>query len=371
MQVNITADISRRIETQSFQQSSVMAFKIPRDSTFKALQLRLKGALTTTFASGTPVAENRSTMANLINYIDINANGGTTLKNVTPWMMHIQQLMATVVFGVRKASAGASAASPAENVTADSKFVYGTTGQITSVVESIIIFFENVMSSDGMKTLWDTRGLASAEMKLATGAYSALLGYANTAPVVYSDSTLQVELSSIETQSIPNNVYFATFKQTTKSKSFTAQVSDELVDINRGNFLQGIMIEAHDGAAGSTTTASGKVLSNILLTDLKLIINGSLYLQNTTFGDLQDKNRNRYGINAAYSSNVSLMDGMAYLDLLSPKSGHKFGSIHSAQDLRAPNVDSCQLAVSTSSVPSYTATAYINVMTNEIVPPQA
>lgn len=371
MQVNITADISRRIETQSFQPSSVMAFKVPRDSVFKALQVRLIGAIQTDFASGTPVAEARSPMANLINYIDINANGGTTIKNVTPWMLHIQQLMSSVVFGVRKASAGASAASPSENVTADSKFVYGTDDQYTSIVESVMIFFENVMSSDGMKTLWDTRGLASAEMKLATGAYSSLLGYGNTAPVIYANSTLQVQLSSVETQNIPRNIYFATWKQTTKSKSFTAQVSDDLVDISRGNFLQGLMIEAHDGAAGSATTATGKLLSNILLTELKLIINGSLYLQNTTFGDLQDKNRNRYGINAPFATNVSLLDGMAYLDLLSPKSGQKFGSIDSAQDLRAPNVDACQLAVSTSSSATYTSTAYCNIMTNEIVPPQA
>lgn len=369
MQVKVSADISRKLPSKNFDAGSTISIDVPRDSVFKYIQQRLVGAVVTTFASGTPVASNQSTMNDLINYIDIVANGSFTIKNVTPWMMHIQQLIATANFGERKASAGASAASPAENVTADGKFTYGTTGQYTSVVESIIIPFENSLAGAGrMGTLWDTRGLASAEIKISTAAFSALLGYGNTAPVVYSGSTLQIQTETIETQNIPLNIYFSAYKQTTKSVNFTAQTSDFLVDINRGNYLQGLMFEAHDGAAGTATTASGKVLSNTLLSTIKLIINGSLYLQNTDFNSLQSKNRNRFGIDAAFASNVSLYDGMAYLDLLTPAGGEKFGAVDSAQNVQAPDVDSVQCALSTTAGATYTATASVKIMTSEIVP---
>lgn len=368
MQVAITGDINRTLQSKTFVPSSTIAVDIPRDSVFKHLQVRISGAITTTYGSGTPVAENRSPMANLINYMNVVSNGSFTIKNVMPWMLAIQSLIATAQFPVRKASAGASAVDP----TADSKFVYGTTGQITSIVQSVLISFENVLAGDGrMETLFDTRGLASAELNFQTGAYAALLGFGNTAPVVFSDSTIQIQTTTIESQNIPNNIYFSAWKQTTKQKSFTAQTNDELVDINRGNFLQGILLEVHDGASGTTTSASGKVLSNSLLTNLKLIINGSLYIKNDTFNNIQDSNRNRYGINAAFSGNVSLYDGMCYMDLLTPAKGEKFGALNTAQDLRAPNVDACQLSISTSAGATYTSTAYVNIMTNEIVPPSS
>lgn len=369
MDVKVSSDISRVLPSQSFQAGSTISVDVPRDSVFKYLQVSLVGSVVTTFASGTPVADNQSTMNNLINYIDIIANGSFTIKNVTPWMMRTQQLLATGNQGERKASAGAAAAAPVYNVTADSKFTYGTTGQITSVVESIIIPFENSLAGAGrMGTLWDTRGLASAEMRFSTAAFSSLLGFGNTAPVVYSASTLQIQIETIETQDVPLNVYFSAYKQTTKQINISAQVTDNLVDINRGNYLQGLMFEAHDGASGTTTTATGRVLSNSLLTDIKLIINGSRYVQNTNFNRLQSKNRNRYGLNAAFASNVSVFDGMAYLDLLTPKNGEKFGAVDSAQNVQAPNVDNLQVALSSDAAATYTSVAFVKIMTSEIVP---
>lgn len=370
MQVNVTSDINRTLTQLPFIEGATLSLNIPRDSVFKYLQIRLVGAVQTTFASGTPVADNQSTMSNLINFIDIIANGSFNIKNVTPWMMHVQSLLATGDFGVRKASAAAAAASPAENVTADSKFVYGTTTQYTSVVESILIPFENSLAGRGrMKTMWDTRGLASAEMKVSTGAFSSLLGYGNTAPVAFANSTFVIQTGTIELQNVPQNAYFSAYKQTTKAVGFTAQTTDFALDINRGNYLQGLMFEAHDGAAGSATTATGRVLSDTLLTNIKLVINGSLYLQNTLFNSLQDMNRNRFGLNAPFANNVSLMTGMAYMDLLTPAGGEKFGDLDTAQNVQSPQVDTLQTFLSTASGATYTATASVKVMTSEIVPP--
>jgi len=100
-----------------------------------------------------------------------------------------------------------------------------------------------------------------------------------------------------------------------------------------------------------------------------LIINGVSFIQNTKFQDLQDKNRNRYGLSAPYSSNKSLLDGIAYMDLLTPASGEKYGALSSAQNVQAPQVDQVQMSLSSSGDAVYTSTASVRILTNEIVQP--
>lgn len=365
--VPISSDVSRRLPTASFVEGSQITIDIPRDTVFKHLALTISGSVVTTFASGTPVSDDTAFMNRVVNYIDIVSQGSFTIKNVSPWAMRMQSLLATGQPGVRRSSAGASAS---VYPTVDAGFTYGSTTNLTSCVESILISFECVLAGKGrMSTLWDTRGLASAEMKISTNTFLNTLSYGNTAPVVYSSNTFIFSVETVENQSFPQNIYFSAFKQTTKQVSFSAQVTDQLVDINRGNFLMGLQFEARDGASGSATTNTGKLLSNTLITDLKLIINGVNYVQNNKFLDLQNKNITRYGLNVPMASNKSLLDGVAYMDLLTPAAGEKYGAVSSAQDVRAPQVDQVQLSVSTYASATYTSVASLKIMTNEIVQP--
>jgi|GEM_PF-4419569 len=365
--VNLTSDITRQLPSKAFEEASSITLDVPRDSVFKHLQVSLNGSCVTTFGSGTPLSDDTATMNRIINLISVTSNGSYTIKSVTPWMMHVQQLLANGHIGDRRASAGASATS---YPTADAGFPYGSTTNITSVNESILISFENVLAGKGrMQTLWDTRGLASAEMSLNTNSFSNLLAFGNTAPVVYSSNLFQIEVSTVETQNLPQNVKFSSFKQTTKTQDFSAQGTDTLIDINKGNYLQGLMFEARDGASGGATTNAGKQLSNTLVEGMKLILNGVNYLQNTTFKQLQQKNKNRYGLQVPFSGNRSFLDGVAYMDLLTPTAGEKFGSLATAQNVQAPAVDQVQLAVNTSSSGPYTSVANLRILTNEIVKP--
>lgn len=366
-ELSITTDIVRKLPSKAFVEGANITVEVSRDSVFKAFIVSLTGSIVTTFASGTPVADDTSLADRIINSIKVVSNGSTTIKNVTPWFMHVQNLMANSIFGNRRCSAGAAAvAFP----TVDAIFTFGTTTQITSVQESFTIFMENVLAGKGrMSTLWDTRGLSSAEINISCGSFANILGYGNTAPVVWSSNLFSIGIETVELQNVPLNAYFSQYKQTTKEIAFTAAANDFLVDINRGNFLQGIMLQARDGAAGTATTATGRVLSNTLVTDLKLIINGTRQPKNTTFQELQNRNKSQYGLNVPYSSNKSVLDGIAYMDLLNPSVNSKFGDLQSAQDCRAPLVDQVQLAISTNSAATYTATAKVAIMTNEVVAP--
>lgn len=362
----VLSERQRKLQQLSFAESQILVRDLPRDTVLKFLSIRLSGSVVTTFASGTPVASAFSTFDDLVPRIDVVVNGSRTVKSVRPHMLHMQQMFAQKIQGERKASAGASAAA-GNNPTTDSGFVYGTTGQITTVSETLLLAFENIMAAEngGQENTWlNLKGVSSAEIRFTTSAFSSLLGYGNTAPVVYSSSTLVIDISTLEAADVPASVFFSDWKQTTKELQYSAQTTDYLVDINRGNFLQGLMILAREGQAGTSTTASGKLASNLLLTNMKLILNGQVNVKATTFLELQAENRGKFGLSAPYASNVSRIDGVVYLDLL------KNGQLSTSLDVRPPLVDQVQLSLDTRSTATYTVPASVTVMTNEIVNPK-
>lgn len=362
------AERQRQLQALTFQESQILSRDLPRDTVLKSLQLRLSGSVVTTFASGTPVADAQSTFDNIIPRIDVVIDGSRTVKSVRPHLMRIQQLFTSTVIAERRASAGAAAATD-NYPTADQGFVYGTTTQISTVAESIFLPFEMVYCEPGVgrESTWlNLKGVASAELRLTCAAFSKLLGFGNTAPVVYSSSTLKVDIVTTEAQDVDPRIMFSDWKQTTKEVTFSAETTDFPIDINRGNKLSGVMLFARDGAAGSATTATGKLASNLALTKLSLKVNGQTDIKSTDFKSLQAENRARYGVNAPMASNVSLLDGIAHLNLIARK------DISTALDVSPPLVDNVQLFVNTntSSNVSYTNPVSVTVMTEEIVVPR-
>lgn len=363
MEQRIISERQRVLQPLVFAPSTVISRDLPRDTVLKYLEITLSGSVTTTYGSGTPVADNQSTFDNLVSNIDVVVNGSRTIKNVRPHMLAMQQLLATANPNVRRASAGASAV---PNPLTEGGFVYGTTGQITSVRESLLIAFENFLAQDGKEATWlNLKGVSSATLNLNTRGFSSLLGFGNTAPVVYSGGPFQFEIKTIEAQDVPATKYFSDWKQTTKTESFGDQTNNRMIELNRGNFLQGVMLFAQDGAAGTATTASGKLASDLLLTALNIKINGQQDIKSNDFLGYQTENRNRFGLVAPYSGGVSRFSGLAYIDLL------RDGDISTALDTRPPAVDQIFLDMSTRSASevTYGSGATVTIMTNEIVNP--
>jgi hypothetical protein len=358
----------RFLQPLSFAEGSVLSRDLPKDTILISMMLRLTGSVVTTYASGTPVAAAESAFDTLTPNIKVTIGGGRLVKSVRPHLMQIQQLLTTTVDAERSYSAAAAAS--AYPVTASGGFVYGTTTQVTSGRECVIISFEHVYSDINRgryETLLNLKGVSSAVLELTTTSFlSGLLGFGNTAPVTYSASTFQYEISLIEAQDLDANVSFSDFKQSTKDIQYSAQVTDNLVDINRGNFLSGIMLFARDGAAGSATTATGKLANTRVISDVTLYLNGSFIVQKIGNGlpTLNSQNRVEFGVVAPFASSVSRLDGIGYVNLLKSK------DIRSALDVRPPAVDNVQLSLSTSSATSYTNPATVTIMTDEIVPPR-
>lgn len=358
----------RQLQALSFQENQILSRDLPRDTVLKSLLLRLSGSVVTTFASGTPVADARSTFDNIIPRIDVVIEGSRVVKSVRPHLMRIQQLFSSTILAERRSSAGAAAATD-NYPTVDAGFTYGTTTQTTTVAESIFLPFEMVYCEQGLgrEATWlSLKGVSSAELRLTCAAFNKLLGFGNTAPVAYSASTLRVDIFTVEAQDVPPTIVFSDWKQTTKELTFSAETTDYPIDINRGNKISDIMLFVTDGAAGTATTASGKLASNLGVTKMSLKVNGQTDIKSTDFKANQAEIRARYGINAPMASNVSILDGIGHINLIARK------DISTALDVAPPLVDNVQLFINTNTAGnvSYTNPVSVTVMTGEIVSPR-
>jgi hypothetical protein len=361
----IISEKQRFIKSVKVEPSTLLTADLNKDTVNKLILLRLTGSIRTTFGSGTPVGNVLGAMDSLISNIQVVVNGNRTVKSVRPHMMAMQNLLAQKNDVVRLSSAQAAALPPKAMPTITGPFVFGTTTQFTSVYETLAISFENVLAPIGKESTWlNLKGVSSAVVNINTKAYSSFQGVGNTAPVVYDQSSLYIDIFSVEAQDVPSNTNFSDWKQTTTQRVYKGQQTDQ-IELEKGNFLQGVMMFCQDGAAGTATTATGKLPTNLLLDEINLKLNGYSDIKTTDFAQLQSENKTRFGINAPLVSNVSRFDGVAYLDLL------RDGDISSALDCRAPLVDQVYLNISTRDAAdgiSYTNEASLTVMQNQIVP---
>lgn len=362
------AERQRKLQALTFQENQILSRDLPRDTVLKELHLRLSGSVVTTFASGTPVASAQAAFDAIIPRVDVIVGGSRTVKSCRPHLLRMQQLFATNILGERRASAAAAAATD-NYPTVDQGWTYGTTTQVTTAAETIVLSFAHVYAEVGLgrESTWlNLKGVSSAELRLTCGAFSSLLGFGNTAPVVFTSSTFIVDIITVEAQDVPAELVFSDWKQTTKELTFSAETSDYAIDINRGNKLSGLMFFCRDGAAGSATTATGKLASNLVLTKMALTVNGQTQVKVTDFKALQASNRIQYGVSAPMASNVSILDGVAHMNLLARKDAS------TALDCAPPLVDNVQMFVNTnnSTNVSYTNPVSVTVMTEEIVTPR-
>lgn len=350
---------TRKLQSIALTGSGVVSRDLPKDTVIKRIQMRVRGAIQTTY-TGTPVSRADSIAHSLINSILVVVNGGRTIKNVQPHLMRMQQLFNTGVASERGSSAGASAVNLP---TTTQGFVFGTTGQYTSVAESISLPFEFIwakLESERAMTWLDTRGTSSAELRLVQNPFTSLTSQANTASVTYANSTLSVDITLIEAVGVVAGQPFSDFRQTTKDEPFLAQVSQKQIEMPRGNALAGIWLYCKSGDAGSGTTATDRLASNLLVTNIALKLNGSVDLKSGTFAEIQAENRARYGVNAPYSGNVSAIDGVCHMNFIV----NSIGDALNTKD----KVDSLYLYLDTasSSDVSYTNPAIVTIQTDEI-----
>jgi hypothetical protein len=360
---------TRVLPSKAFAEGAIISMDLPLDTVLRGLYVRLSGSVVTTYASGTPVAKAESIMDSLISRIDVAVDGGNTIKSMRPHLLHMQQLLASGIPTERFCSAGATAAK--DNFpTVEQGFVFGTTGQISTVREAVYIPFEMIYCEPGLgreETYLNLKRATSAEIRFNCASFANLLGFGNTAPVVWSSNLMTIEVSTVERQDVPATRVFSIWKQMQRTIYFAGQTNDSNQELSLGNEYTGFLIFAQDGAPGSAGTATGKLASNLLLTNITFQKNGGDIVQRWNAKTLQSNNRAQAGINASFSSNVSRFDGVYHIDLLSHR------DLRTSYPAYKGVVDSLQLVFDTNSATNadYTNPGTVTLVTEELVKPRA
>ena len=364
----IVSERQRILAPLNMQYSSTITRDLPRDTVLKYLTITISGAFDYTFATATPLSQQFTIMDALIADISVVVNGSNTVKNIRPWMLAMQQLLFTANPNVRQSQAAATAAL-AYPPNADAGFVFGTTGQFTGIRESVLMAFENIAAKTGREATWlNLKGVASAEIRFSTKALTGLVSNTSTATALVfgvSAQSVQLEIRTIEAQDVDAATYFSFFKQTQKSIQFSGQSNNYLIDINRGNSLQGIMLLCQNGQASATVDP---LLTDDLIQDFSFKLNGQTEIKANTWLGLKEENISRFGANAPMAAGASRLKGFAYLDFL------RDGNLNTTLQVAPPDVDNAQLSVTTQAASARTiygatAPALLTIVTNEIVTP--
>lgn len=369
----IFSQFVRRLPQIDFRANSVVTSDIPRDDVIKRIFLRLTGSQTPTYASGSPVLGGLSFFQRLMNNIQVVQNGQDTIKSLDPHLMRMANLLA---FGQAPERAYSTKNGTFTTRLAQTESQYGgaafpTSTQQFLINESLVIPFEQVMCYEAGRgvSLWNTKGLSSAEIRFACNAVTQLQEDPQAATVTYADDLpFKIDIELITVPWIPREKDFLLYKQAARRVQYSAQVSDSLIDLPRGNKISGIHMLVRNGD-------TNKRLSDIAVTAISLLINGQRIIQRTTFITCQQQNRIQYGVSSpkgsASNGITHNMQGYAYLGLL------EGGDSRTALDVSlAAGVDLVQLQISTASASGvdaadYTGPVEVTLMTDELAPPVA
>lgn len=369
----IYSQFVRRLPQVSFQANSVVTADIPRDDVVKRIYLRLTGSQSVTYASGSPALGGLSFFQRLFNNIQVVQNGQDTIKSIDPHLMRMCNLLA---YGqaperaiTKQAGAFATRLAQTELKSGGSAF-QATTGYML-LNESLVIPFEHVMCYEQGRgvSLWNTKGLSSAEIRFACNAMTQLQEEPQAATVTYADDlAFKIDVELVTVPWIPREKDFLLYKQAARRVQYSAQVADSLIDLPRGNKISGIHLLVRDGD-------TNRRLSDTAVTSLSLLINGQRIIQRSTFITTQQQNRIVYGVDSpkgtAAQGITHNMQGYCYLGLL------EGGDVRSALDVSiAAGVDLVQLQITTASASgvdpaTYTNPVEVTLMTDEIAPPVA
>nr|BFD59658.1 hypothetical protein CKG001_17650 [Bdellovibrio sp. CKG001] len=354
-----------RVLTAKFEESQNISIQLPRDTVLVGLIVRLIGSVRTTFTGGTPFGRVEGAMESLIDRITVETNGQRTIKSVTPHMLHMQQFFTGANGSERFAQAGAAPIADNQPTT-EGPFVFGTTGQYTTIRESVYLPFEQIHCEPGMgreNTYLNLKRASSAEIRFATKPLSHLNAASGVTGLVIDQANLLLEVTLIERQDIPASMAFQDWKQTFRRVPITGEVSEMALDIPQGNALSALLLYTQNGNNASSLVQKNAP-SNSVISTLQLRKNGQESIQTLDFKTLQSRNRIDYGITANTAAGISRLDGVAHLNLLSRKD-LTTAFINS----KAFGVDNLQLLIASKAagIVDYTNPAQLLLVQEEIV----
>lgn len=316
--VNLRPDLPIRLNRRpfyTFQLSSTktsQSYQLPNDILALAqLEVLLYGFLTATYGSGTPVAKYGSVLHSLVETINV-MRGSDAFKSASPETLGYENALLNKNFNVIRSSAGATGTNdPQADVTT---VPHGTTGQVMSFREQLTIHFAYPHAhtkEEYFNTCFRTTNIPTATVQIIQKPYLNIRDDKNTAPVVYSADALYLQFNIVEYVGLGAEALNLEndYRQEEMTASYTAKTKD-IQKLPRYGALSSIIMTARDGASGSATTATSKLLNDNLITTVKLVKNQEIIVD-SNWKDLKDQTKSLFGVQFPKVAGVARDDGMA------------------------------------------------------------
>lgn len=367
----IRSQFKRQLPQQTFVPSGSVSVPVPVDDCYKRAFFRLNGSFSVTYGSGSPVIGGLGIFPKLVTNIVIQQNGQDTLKNVDPYFMRMFDFLVNGELPRRALTKQAGAFStriPGTELEYGGSAFQATTGYML-VEECISIYFEHPLAYEHGRSasLWNCRGLASAQIVMQFGPYSNIDEAAAGTVAFAADLPITIDIELESAPSVPRKAEFLIFKQTSQTVSYSGQQTGALIPLPRGNLLTGVHLLTRDG------DANGRRLGDHVVTDIEVVLNGQRSIKKTTFRNAQEEMKIAFGLRdvrgTAAQGITHNLQGYCYLGFI------RDGVVQTALDTSLnAGVDSVNLKISTGSASApdavtYTNPVLISVMTDELAPP--
>lgn len=356
----------RRLSVVSYPTSGLggqASLDIPRDTTIKRINLELVAALTVTYSSGSPTLSPLGALSRLVTQLAVNADGSRNIKILNLYLQRCMNALMYQQVPRRAYQTGATLTSTTTQPTTEwlaGTVAYPTTTQDIIVNESIDIVFENYFAYEQGRRISNlyTKNLSTCTLGFLFSPISNLQTDGVGATVTYSNISIQLIPTIVENREADISSNAFDFVETVIQKQFSSQTSQFAIDLNTGNRMLGLGFLVNNGD-------TNKSLSDIAMTTMNLVINGSTSIQTANFRELQNDNKSRYGVVDNYASSVHPLQGFAYMNLM------KNGSVFSGIDTRLQaGVSQLQVQVSTASSSGIDPATYTNPVTVAVLQQQ-
>lgn len=318
---------SRKLTTKQWLSGQPVTVDLPISTIIKKIQIDLYGSVQATYSSGSPVAYPTNIMDILLPNISVVVDGSRTVKSIRPYMTKLFNFITSKINPIRRATTGSAAYALPKAVTVDAAFIFPTSTQYATFIESMIINFEcpSELALNGQATYLNIFGKASAEIRFQCGDFANMEG--SGVSVTYANINVYID-TTIVTVDLDPNTKFLDLRETVRKATYTSQVNNSLEDLPKGNKLValGLLFESNMSNTGSVEAYHA--LNNIAGGDLKVIVNGTRIEKASDFLRLQNETRSRFGVNSSFASNVSPLDGYCMINFLENR------DLASALDLR-------------------------------------
>lgn len=358
------AETRRKLATANYVANTPAVIDIPRDTCIKRIALNIVLGCTATYVSGAPTISPFGAIARMCPNFYLVADGSRNIKVLDLFMQRCMNALSYGGFPRRAYRTGASLTSTnnfANTEWFSGAIAYGATTQDIIINESLIIDFEQPLAYDAGRDISQlyTKNLSTCNMTFGFGSIDNLQTTGVAAPVVYTNVTLQVIPTIIENREGGLAQGAFDFSETVIRKQYSSQQTLATIDLNTGNKIVGLGFMAQNGDSALS-------LADNVLTDIQLSVNGVNAIQTTTFRDLMNDNKGRYGVGGdQYATLLHGLTGFAYMNLL--KNGSALSGVDAS--FRA-GVSQVQVAVSTGASSGVNAVTYTNPVTISVLQQQ-